>query len=1029
MITLEELRKSKLGMTLIEMVVSLVILSILMTSTMGMIISSSNVFIATSQSALDKQVGNSVFDLLEKMIKYTTHLEISDKQSESMNQGFSIVTKDEETNSGYLYYKREKAEDPVPMYDSAFYNSTRTLQYELNPVGKDGKHVDLIVRVFRNGKQVYSRNQVIRCVNLALVGGATGNSVFKSDSAPTVNPYLSFSCDEMLFAGGKAAWTIEYKVNSYIAKYNAILKDYYNHLTAAINPVNTMYDTYYNLGKNSHLKKSALDTAVHTRNTAIWGVSEDAQISTAKNISNNGDLPDGVKWDNGSDPTKWNNIRAHYQQEIYQLLNFTPQTIQDADDFYYGVIASKEELYAGFLLTYYSENDQHKKVTKDTYPTFDDPAEFFGSTTLSKYAVPSSSNNQDKMVILGYFVDDSNDFSTTGNILRRSTYTDPYYKLEKKTGNEQLMVTTGLTDEGSGRSTRIASGNLKRYGTSVTTPDILDIAVFSTTPYEIQENYDTTVIDTTKNHVLKTNFTLSNKNNSESTGRSENVGTYFTTPGESTVNTSKIESTNNPVEKSSAVITNGTMTFYYPTATTTVTKTPTNRSYTKYSLTNVGKTYTISSTDGQTDTAYKYSTNSLTTYDYSASTATSISYPRIIEVDRYGVQHIYEVNYYMNSTSNFSTNSSVNSRKIQSTPPTSKTETFNNDSFSVTQENNYNSWKLKSQELITALGAKDILSVANLDSTKTVYTSENTSKTAPNVSSATRYVFIPKNQDLCGAGAGNITEGWYYYLEGTEGSTQAYHFFYLDAKSYVTTIGDPDNPDTYYDPEYHVNSKGIAVSLSAERDNETACEIQLFSKNWNLKYVSYDRADYVATDEGDGKVVKTDVNYYTVKCHQYTDWYLYSVDWTSWFSQDSTGLINKLIGGIKKLFTGDTSISNITADNAIYSLGCTGTYTVNNTDTDLRSFQAAWLIYHPGRGTWYYIPQESSRISTTLSGLTWYSAKDGPTLLDLTSWSNSTAMQNDVNTRKLSSSAVFGLVDTTTDINWTSLPANTEKAS
>jgi len=1010
MITLDQLRKSKLGLTLVEMVISLVILSILMTSTMGIIVSSSNIFISTSKATLDKQVGNSVFDLLESMIKYTTHLEISDKQNASMDQGFSIVLKDEETNSGYLYYKRAKSESAVPMYDNAFYNGIRTVQYELNPVGKDGKHVNLIVRVFRDGKQMFTREQVIRCVNLALVGGSTGNAVYKSDSAPTVNPYISFTCDEMLFAGGTGAWTIEYKVNAYLAKYNAILKEYYTHLTAAINPVNNLYNTYYALGKNSHLKKSAFDTAVHNRNNAIWGVAEDALISSATNISADGDLPNGVKWDNGTDPSKWNNIRAYYQKQIYDLLCFSPSTIMDKDDVYYKVIASKEELYAGFLLTYYSVDDKHKEVSKDSFPTFDDPSEFFGSTTLSKYAVPSSSNNNDKMVILAYFKDDSNDFSTTGNILRRSTYTDPYYKLEKKTGDAALKVTTGLTDEGSGRSTRVATGNLKRYGTSVTS-NILSIALFSSTPYEIQENYGVSVIDTSRNYVLSTNFSLTNKDNSQSTGSAENVETLFTQDSTSTI-----------TDKSSGV----TKVFHYPIGTTTVTRTPTNRTFTDYAISKTGNLLTLNIKSGQTQSKYAYSPASVTYYVYDNSNC-NYSYNYCYNVGPLGGK--YYTDFYTESSLWDKETHNINAwwrdaGKFTTSVPTTSTKSYSDTSFSAADDSKYNSWSGTSSQLISDLGATNITSVANLSSTKTVYTSETTSKTSPNISSATRYVFTPKTD----VNSGNIPEGWYYFLEGSEGGTQAYHFFYLYANCYTTTIGDKDDPNSLYEENYVVNKNKIAVSASAERDNESGCEIQLFSSDWNLKYVSYDRADYVATDEGDGKVVKMDVNYYTVGCHQYTDWFLYSVDWTSWYSQSSTGLLNSLINSIKKVFTGDTSITSITPSNAIYSLGCTGVYTVNNTDTDLRSYQAAWLIYHPGRGTWYYLPQDSSMISTTLSGLTWYSAKDGPTILDITSWANSTAMQSDINNRKLSSSAVFGIVDTTSDVNWTSLPANTEKA-
>ena len=967
-------RQNKLGMTLVEMVVSLVILGILMTSTMGMVISSSNIFISTSKAALDKQVGNSTFDILQKMIMYTTHLEITNEPSDSLDQGFSINIKDEDNQSGYLYYKREKAESAVAMYDNSFYGN-RTIQYQLTPVGKDGKHVDLKVTVFREGKAVYVREQVIRCVNLALVGGANGNAVYKSADAPTINPYISFSVDEMLFAGGKSAWTIEYKVNSYLAKYNAILKDYYNHLLTAVNPVNNLYDQYKNQGKNSHLRKAVLENAVQNRNKAIYGETLDSDISKAVNLSSNGTLPAGVKWDKGSDPSQWNNIRAYYQKQIYDLLNFTPSTIQDENDVYYGVIASKEELYTGFLLTYYSDKDEHKKVTKDSFPSFEDPSDFFGGTNIEKYAVPSSSNGQDKMVILAYFVDDSNDFSTTGNILRPSTYKDPYYKKETKTGANQLMVTTGLGDEiGKGASTRIANNGLKVYGTGLNMAGRVD-------DYKIQENYNETVIDISKKYVAKTGFTLNNLGASvKNTATSKTE--YFTD-----LNDDEFYGT----------------THYYPKHSTTVTKTTATASYDKFTLTELGNLITVNS---EKDSC------SIDLYD-----ATSVTY--------YDYKNGERTHYGLGKTSSIWDKSGHTYGLITETKPEQKTITFTSGAFSKAQENDYNSWNLKSLELKDKLKARPITDVADQTSTKTVYTSTRDNGTDPE--SCTRIVFKPKTS----VNNGNIKEGWYYYVEkeDKENGKQAYYFFYLSAKSFTAEIGDPNDPNTSYDPNYVVNKDKIAVTASSMRDDESGSEIQLFSKNWELKYVSYDRADYVATDEGTGKTVKVDVDYYTVLCHQYTDWFIYTVDWNTWYGKSAqTGIINKLVNVITRIFAGDKTIKEISPSNSKYSLGCYGQISATALDTDLRSFNMAWAVYNPQKGTWYYIPPESSRLSTTLSKIKNYDFKDTATPLDLTSWASSTALQYDIGQRQIAKSGLLG-IDQTSDVPWTSLPGNTEKAS
>ncbi len=95
-----KLRYDKRGMTLIEMIISLVILSILMSSTMGMIISSNNIFVSTSQAALDRLVGNSVYSTLESMLKYSTSLTISaTPKNDNKQQSFMVSVSDNDTKS------------------------------------------------------------------------------------------------------------------------------------------------------------------------------------------------------------------------------------------------------------------------------------------------------------------------------------------------------------------------------------------------------------------------------------------------------------------------------------------------------------------------------------------------------------------------------------------------------------------------------------------------------------------------------------------------------------------------------------------------------------------------------------------------------------------------------------------------------------------------------------------------------------------------------------------------------------------
>ena len=181
------LKNNKLGMTLIEMVISLVILGILMSATMGMIISSNNIFISTSKSALDRMVGNYVFQTIEKSTRYATHMKIADhtdaldndyKQSFSLGDVQDAGTPQE---SGKLYIKTENATESINLYGDGFYGN-RTIQYKFEKVENSDKHVHITVTVFREGKARFKREGTVKCVNLGLLTSGMQSNVI-DDSA------------------------------------------------------------------------------------------------------------------------------------------------------------------------------------------------------------------------------------------------------------------------------------------------------------------------------------------------------------------------------------------------------------------------------------------------------------------------------------------------------------------------------------------------------------------------------------------------------------------------------------------------------------------------------------------------------------------------------------------------------------------------------------------------------------------------------------------------------------------------------
>ncbi len=862
-------KNSKLGMTLVEMVISLVILSILVTSTMGIIISSNNIFISTSKSVLDKQVGNTVYTLMEKMLKYTTHLQIVDEDDRKLNQSLSIEETDSETKSGIIKYR--KGDEVLSIYDDGFYGG-RTIQYSVDQYGSDGRHVRLTVNVFREGKRVYQRSSIIRCVNLALIGGSNGNSIVNS-AASAFNQILSFSAKEELWAGGDSAWSVEYKAANFMAQYNKILKEYYDKL----NPICTDYmntiNQYDNTNQN-RISKTDLESAISDYQNQVFGGVQHEMYVPGKNMNT-------VYGEEKNAEGKYVNLRTYYQKQIYDLLKFTPTAAfptatnpqvnkqyakNNNDNPYYGVVATKEELYAGFLLSNY-DADGNNKVTKDEYPSFDNPEDFFGSSTLGVYGIPTSTNKQNKMVILGYFNDNTDDKygiateikadSTKSKLIDTVSKTVEYYENESATYDKDNWAVSSIF--------KLDNGFDSSTATIVTSLDI---------PTDKQIKFNNISVD---------HFTMATTHSKDSHFGKDK----FTWNG-------SYSNTNRSITKSSEVV----------------------------------------------GSAYGWSVS-----------------------EAYGdLSDIEKAKY------------------------------------------------LSSNTVISNLGIESILDYADLTTT-----SSSTKATSGFYTGEINWRLFTANKD--------IPEGWYYYND--EGSYQyAYYCFYLKAN------------DTKHEDE-SLNKDSVAIA-----NGKT---LHLLSKDWDLKYLAYNQAEYIL---GKIKSDEKTIDFYTPYLHQYQDWVLYGVDWNSWFAINSgtTGLLNNLILGVQNWIYGIFNPDNVKSDltgvstsegdggiiispDAILSLGATGQIKVNSTDSDIRSYNSASMVYHSGRGTWYYLPQNTTRLSVWKDSKTIFSDKDTPFLLNVEfrtgdQWENSTALQSDINNRKLSSSALWGILDTTSDVNWTALPAD-----
>lgn len=344
--TMRKLFENKKGFTLIEMVITTLILSILMSITMGMITTSGRMFSSTSELAIDKMVGDGVFDALESMAKYATHIEIADSKEmcrSSYDQGFYIKTTDQQENTGVLMYdaKTQKATRyPKQPFSDSFYQG-RSIKYfvepyELSDGSKSGRHLKISVDVYRNGEKVFTRSNVVRGINLGLLGEGDSYNLIESSinedpQKLKENAYLNFSCDEQLAVSEVNGYEIYSDTSTSMTEYNEINKM----LSATLNEILNSDDIVDESERIMLMELAA--TQARSEIKELFGGFSPANITTDKNS-----------------PLR----------------------------FFNGVVATKEEIFYGTLIKKYSDNG---KLSVDTYPDFEDHETFFARSTFTEY--------------------------------------------------------------------------------------------------------------------------------------------------------------------------------------------------------------------------------------------------------------------------------------------------------------------------------------------------------------------------------------------------------------------------------------------------------------------------------------------------------------------------------------------------------------------------------------------------------------------------------------------------------------------
>lgn len=157
---------NKKGMTLVEITVVLLIASILMTITGGILINSLGYFQDTTALSTDKSVGDGVLDFINSEIEYSSDVRVQENQPNG-NDWHCIYVE-----NGQLY------RDGKAVFDEDYYYNKRKLEINVNGF-KNGYRLDMKIYLKKNNEIKYRTSHTFEFLNL--------KKTKKADS--TYNPF------------------------------------------------------------------------------------------------------------------------------------------------------------------------------------------------------------------------------------------------------------------------------------------------------------------------------------------------------------------------------------------------------------------------------------------------------------------------------------------------------------------------------------------------------------------------------------------------------------------------------------------------------------------------------------------------------------------------------------------------------------------------------------------------------------------------------------------------------------------------
>ncbi len=178
------LKKNNKGMTLVEIVIVLLIASIAMTITGGILVNSLGYFDDSTKASIDKQSVDGILDYIDGEIKYATDVVVAPQKPKYKDNWHCLyVQPSVETNNQNILYRDS---DDSPVFSEDYYTK-RNLVIEVRGFTVNEHRLDLTLKYKdKNNKEVYKTSKTFELINLNMdTENANNKNLFSNISEST----------------------------------------------------------------------------------------------------------------------------------------------------------------------------------------------------------------------------------------------------------------------------------------------------------------------------------------------------------------------------------------------------------------------------------------------------------------------------------------------------------------------------------------------------------------------------------------------------------------------------------------------------------------------------------------------------------------------------------------------------------------------------------------------------------------------------------------------------------------------------